>query len=285
MGGRFGEEDRWLSFARLDRFAEHGGRYVDTAHSYAEGRSEAVIGEWIRTHPETLRVITKIGHPDAAGNLDTSPQRLRAQVDESCRRLNKVQLDILLLHRDDRARSVAELADSLLDCVHSGAARQIGVSNWASDRLSELVPLLATEGHRPVVSYQFSLAEPSRPLWPGTHDVREAASIIADHDLTLLGWAAQSRGFFAGNTETVDGEGPNPFDNPVNRARRERCRQLAERLDCRPETVALAWVLGASTAYPIVGPRSLTELDISLEAMALDLDEATLIWLRHGTEV
>ncbi|MEV5778331.1 aldo/keto reductase [Streptomyces antimycoticus] len=282
LGGRFGEEGESLSFARLDRFAECGGRYVDTAHSYADGRSEEVIGAWLRATGGSLEVLTKVGHPDACGVLDLSPSRLRAEANESRRRLGREAVDLLLLHRDDTTRPVAELADTLMGFARRGEARRIGVSNWSAPRLAQLVPLLLADGRTPVVSYQHSLAEPSRPLWPETRDAREVAPVLMEFGLTLFAWAAQARGFFAGRTEPVGDQAADPFGTPVNRERRERCRELAKRLGRRPETVALAWTLCATGAYPIVGARTLAELDASLAAATLDLDEDTCHWLEHG---
>jgi len=93
LGGRFGEEPSQLSWQRLDRFVEAGGRAVDTAHSYADGRSEQVIGEWMRANPGKLVVVDKIGYPDDIGAVDLSPHRLRGEVAESCRRLSVSTLD------------------------------------------------------------------------------------------------------------------------------------------------------------------------------------------------
>ncbi|WP_161500373.1 aldo/keto reductase [Streptomyces antimycoticus] len=282
LGGRFGEEDKSLSFTRLDRFAERGGRYVDTAHSYADGRSEKVIGAWLRATGANLEVLTKVGHPDDSGVLDLSPSRLRAEADESRRRLGRETVDFLLLHRDDATRPVVELSDTLMGFARRGEARRIGVSNWSAPRLAQLVPLLLADGLTPVVSYQHSLAEPGRPLWPETRDAREVASVLMEFGLDLFAWAAQARGFFAGRTEPVGDQAADPFDTPVNQERRTRCRELAERLGQRPETVALAWTLCGTDAYPIVGARTLAELETSLAAAALDLGEDTCHWLEHG---
>lgn len=283
LGGRFGEEDERVSMARLDRFAEAGGLFIDTAHSYAGGEAERVIGRWLRVNPGTLAVVDKIGHPDDRGRLDLSRSRLETELTDSLRRLGVLTLDIVLLHRDDPARPVAELAETLADFVHSGRARQVGVSNWSPDRLAQLVIELGEHGVVPVVSYQYSLAVPAKPLWPGTRHADAALlAVINDHELPLFGWAAQARGFFAGRVEPTADSGLDPFDTEENHARRRRCRELAERLGTRPETVALAWSLRAGRSYPIVGPRDMAELDHSLAASRLVLDDSTVEWLARG---
>jgi len=285
LGGRFGEEPEDVSLQRLDRFAAAGGRLVETAHSYADGRSEEVIGQWLQAHPARVGVVDKVGHPDHEGVLDLSRRRINQEAEESCRRLQVSAIDVLFLHRDDPSRSVSELSETLLGLVRAGYARRVGVSNWSADRLAQLATLLSEQGQVPVVSYHFSLAVPARPLWPGTfHADDEVMRVVDEFRLPLLPWAAQARGFFAGLSEPLGDGQPDPFDTAENREKRQRCADLAKRLDCRPETVALAWTLHHDRMWPIIGPRSVDELDVSLAAASLSLDEATLRWLSEGSE-
>lgn len=283
LGGRFGEESEHVSFQRLDRFAAGGGRLVETAHSYADGRSEEIIGRWLQANPGSVGVVDKVGHPDHEGILDLSRDRVDQEAEESCRRLGLPAIDVLLLHRDDPSRSVSELAETLLGLVHAGYARRVGVSNWSADRLAQLAALLNDQGQVPVASYHFSLAVPVRPLWPGTlHAADDVMAVVNRYGLPLLAWAAQARGFFAGLSEPLHDGLPDPFDTAENREKRERCVELAKRLDCRPEVVALAWTLHHNRVWPIVGPRSIDELDVSLAATLLPLDEVAVRWLRDG---
>jgi aryl-alcohol dehydrogenase-like predicted oxidoreductase len=283
LGGRFGEEDSRVSYQRLDRFAARGGRLVDTAHSYAEGRSEKIIGKWLRANPGHLLVATKVGHPDVSGTLDLSQPRLLNEAARSCRRLGLPAVDLLLLHRDDPGRSAEELADTLVQLVASGHARRIGICNWAEPRLVQLTALLGERGHVPVVSYQLSLATAARPLWPGTLAAdRPLLELVNRHRLPLLAWAGQARGFFAGTKEPLGDGFADPFDTPANRLRRRRCRELAGRIGSRPESVALAWTLHIPGTWPVIGARSTHEVDVSLDAVSLRFDERTLEWLMHG---
>lgn len=285
LGGRFGEEDESVSYARLDAFAESGGRWVDTAHSYAGGRSERVIGRWLGLREAPVRLIDKIGHPDHDGRLDLAAEALRAETEESLRRLGRDSVDVLMLHRDDPARPVSAMAEALLDLVERGYATATGVSNWPAPRLAELESVYRQAGHVPVVSYQHSLATPVSPLWPGTrHADEELLGLVLDRQLPFLAWAGQARGFFAGRSEPVRPGGPDPFDSPVNRSRRRRCTALAADLGTTPDTVALAWSLHRSHAWPVVGARSVAEVARSMAAAELRLDAVTVRWLERGAD-
>jgi aryl-alcohol dehydrogenase-like predicted oxidoreductase len=284
LGGRFGEEPPGMSWRRLDYFAESGGRFVDTAHSYADGASERIIGHWLRANPGMVFIVDKIGHPSSSGRLDLSADSMVREAAESASRLGCQPIDVLMLHRDSPDMPVSELASTLVQLVEHGYAKLIGVCNWPPARLDTLAAVLSDRGHQPVISYQRSLAVPNAPLWPGAlHADAAVRDVARSRGLTLLAWAAQARGYFTGVTELPAAGQADPFDSPDNRARRERCRELARELGVRTETAALAWLLSQPGTLPIVGPRSIAELAASLAATRLQLDAAQLLWLAEGT--
>lgn len=283
LGGRFGEEPQTLSWQRLDRFVAAGGCLVETAHCYADGRAEATIGAWMTANPGRVKLIDKVGHPDEHGRLDLSVAALEREAALSCERLGIDRIDVLLLHRDDARRGVDELAAAMLELTQRGYAHRVGVSNWAASRVAALADAL--KGHDLVASYQRSLAVPAAPLWPGTLHADEAVmQALRMHGIPLLAWAAQARGFFAGCTELPRPDGDDPFDNLDNRQRRDRCATLAKEGGVRPETIALAWLLHQPQTYAIIGPRSLAELNISIDAAQVQLSDSELRWLSMGED-
>lgn len=193
----------------------------------------------------------------------------------SRQRLGMATIDAILLHRDDPAIPVTELTDVLARFVREGAARSVGVSNWQAERLAVALELFHESGIAPLLSYQFSLAIPSRDIWPGALHADEQIMAARDRrGLPLLAWAAHARGFLAGRTEAVGQDG-DPFDTPANRAARSRCSQIAAPLGVSPEAVALAWTLSNPGIFPVIGPRSASELCSSLAALRLPLDKST----------
>ncbi|MFG2965378.1 aldo/keto reductase [Streptomyces sp. NPDC048288] len=283
LGGPFGAEPAEVSAARLSRFADAGGLLVETSHSYAGGRAEEAVGSWLRANPGTLGVATKVGHDITGADLPLARDTVHAHVRAALRNLGVETIDLLLYHCDDPERPVAELADTLVSLVEAGHVRRIGASNWRPDRLAELAAELAGRGHIPVASYQFSLAEPDPVLLGGSlHADPAVLDVVRAHRLPLLAWSAQARGYFArGEPREADGR-PDPYDTEDNRARRDRCRELAGQLGTRPETVALAWTLGQTSVWPSIGPRTTDQIDRALQARRLRLTDAQVHWLRHG---
>ncbi|MCG7208550.1 aldo/keto reductase [Streptomyces arenae] len=98
----------------------------------------------------------------------------------------------------------------------------------------------------------------------------------------MLAWSSQARGYFARTEARQINGGPDPYDTEDNRARRERCRALAEQLGSRPETVALAWTLQQPQVWPSIGARTTDQIDLSLQARGLPLTQDQAHWLRSG---
>lgn len=294
LGGRFGEVPAALSFRLLDAFRAAGGSMVETAHVYAAGEAERVLGAWLRSRRcrDEMTVVDKVGHPRAGEASSLRPEMIRREVAGSLRRLGTDRIDVLLLHRDDPRQPIEQVLDTLVVLRTAGQVCRFGVSNWAAPRLAQLVTCARRRGERPLASYQFSLAVPVRPLWPGAyHASAGILGVVKAERLPLLSWSAQARGWFA----LSDGPPPpasNPlaaFDTAANREARIRCRALASAHGVAPATVALAWTLAQAhnglDVYPVVGPERPAELAESLAAERLRLTPQETSWLSaaHGT--
>src|SRR5919202_2624402 len=70
-----------------------GIRMIDTAHTYARGESEVTIGAALAPLPPDIVVATKGGWDDGR------PETIRAQIDESLRRLQTDSIALYYLHR------------------------------------------------------------------------------------------------------------------------------------------------------------------------------------------
>lgn len=277
LGGCFGEETLARSHERLDTFLRLGGRVVETAHSYAEGAAELAVGNWLTAHPGSpLRIITKVGHPTSAGRSTVKPSEISCQVRTSQQRIGVASLDLVLLHRDDLAAAVSDIVECLHRLRAEGWVARYGISNWSVDRAREFVRRARRLGDEPVLSYQYSLATPKEPLWPGTvHLTDELIQLATQHETTVLAWSAQARGWFSRALPTRAGE--DPFDTPGNRAGWQAVAQVAARRHQPRATVALAWALSQGVVHgATVGAADRGEVAENLAAAGLSLDPADL---------
>ena len=141
------------SRAVLDAFVDGGGRSVDTADVYSQwvpghqgGESEAVIGQWLagRGRREDVEIHTKVfSKPDRPG-LGASNIVLAAE--ESLRRLQTDHIDLYYAHRDDPEVAPEEYVTAFDALVQSGKVREVGASNFTSDRLREALDVAAAQG-------------------------------------------------------------------------------------------------------------------------------------------
>jgi len=137
--------DEATSFAILDAAAEAGITFIDTADVYPfrapfeqMGRSEEIVGRWLRGRRDQFIVTTKCGHATGpeAWNRGGSRKHVLDSIDRSLARLGTDYVDLYLLHRPDPETPIDETLDAFDVVVRSGKARYVGVSNFAAYQLA-----------------------------------------------------------------------------------------------------------------------------------------------------
>src|SRR5258708_26045650 len=141
----FGKQtDEDVSHAILDKAADAGVNFIDTADGYPMGadlslvgRAEDVTGRWLKGKRHRFIVATKAGFPmgPSAWDQGSSRKHLLDAIDASLRRLGTDYVDLYQLHIDDAATPLDESAEALDLIVRSGKARYVGVSNFLAYRL------------------------------------------------------------------------------------------------------------------------------------------------------
>ena len=147
-GAEFGwTVDQERADALLDHFAAIGGNAVHTADSFAAGRSEHIIGRWMRTRRRRDDVVLAVrvgGHPDNPGLGSTNLVRA---VEASLTRLGTDRIDVIYL--DATAERVASIEDALATAewlVESGKVRHVGAYGLTPEQLVE-ARILASAGY------------------------------------------------------------------------------------------------------------------------------------------
>ena len=138
-GAEFGwNVDLESSHEILDAYLELGGNAVHTADSFAGGRSEHIIGQWLRSRGLRDEVVLGVrvgGHPDNPG---LGPVNLVRAVEASLTRLGTETIDVLYL--DATTDSAAALEDTLATAewlVETGKARALGAVGYTAAQLVE----------------------------------------------------------------------------------------------------------------------------------------------------
>jgi len=299
----FGSEiDRETSFAVLDAYAGAGGHFIDTAHIYAAwvadgwGASEQTVGEWIEANGvrDSVILATKGGHPPmnnmAEGRCDRTS--LEHDLCDSLKRLKVDCIDLYWLHRDDPARNVEAVLDTLANFMRQGHIRAYGFSNWIPARIDAAIACTRDRGLSPIAASQIGWAladHPTRYDEVSPMVYMDQAFFQWHHaaQMPLAAYSSQATGYFGeANAAWAKGgfDGPVPhgkgFDSPASRRRLLAAIDLARKNGCTPTQIALAYLLHQPfPVFPIVSSSRPERIREALEAAKLALTDAEVVSL------
>lgn len=276
--------------ALLDAFVDHGGTLIDTAAVYSDwipgerGRSETVIGEWLklRGNRHRVRISTKGGHPPLddmhAGRCD--PASLRHDVEQSLRRLQTDHIDLYLLHRDDHRIPVADIFGTLGEFVRQGKIGATGVSNWDVGRIAQAKMLAAGPSANQLLGNILCL-KMDRPSDDTLRVLNESYYRQAHgENMSLMLFSSQCRGAFLRGKlgQTV----PSDYASAACRTAIGEIAALAGELGVDAGDLVLAFLLHVSPRMiPLIGPHTPAQLAESMRALEFRLDTATLERLKQ----
>ncbi|MDY0890720.1 aldo/keto reductase [Frigoribacterium sp. CFBP9030] len=146
--------DQTETRAVLDTYFDLGGNFVDTADSYAGGRSEIMIGSWMRDRRsrDDMVVSTKVGK--SADNPGLTPKAIERAVEASLERLGTDRIDLLYLHVDDTEVAFERTLLAVDHLIRAGKVRYFGGSHHSGNRLYEARIAAGMLGVAPMVALQ-----------------------------------------------------------------------------------------------------------------------------------
>ncbi len=265
-----GKADEAESRAMYDAARAAGINFFDTAVSYAEGRSELLLGEYAAHEREALFVATKCAWP-----LPADAETITAQFDASRKRLDMDYVDLLYLHRWDDATPLEETFETLAGFVEAGQVRHVGVSNYAAWQVMK--------AERVAHSFSLSIAflQPMYSLVKRQAEV-EILPMAASEGFAVVPYSPLGGGLLSGKYGR--GEGGRLVDDPMYEARYGQdwmhdaataLGEIAAELGVSPITLAVAWVArNPGITAPIVSASKAAQLQPSLDAMGFAMDRA-----------
>jgi aryl-alcohol dehydrogenase-like predicted oxidoreductase len=284
----WGAQDDADSEAAVLRAVELGVGWLDTAPVYGLGHSEEVVGRALRRLPEPDRplVFSKCGlrwdPADRAAEpwIDLTPASIRAECEDSLRRLGIDHLDVLFVHwPDDRDPRVAEAWQAVVSLVEDGKVRVPGVSNFSIDQLEECQAVAPVGAVQP----GFNLLDRDRGgdviPWCLEHGAGVVVySPMASGLLTDRFDRARLARLPVGDWRLTDEA--RHFAEPAltaNLALRDALRPIAARHGVTVAEVAIAWTLAwPGVTGAIVGARSPEQVDGWVGGGTIGLTEADL---------
>lgn len=265
----------------LDRHRGLGGNFLDTADSYSAGRSEVLIGTWLRSRGarDHTVIATKIGrNPDHPG---LSPESITGAVQASLRRLGTDYIDLLYFHLDDPYVPLEESLGAVDALIRRGQVRYLAASNFSAERLMEARVLSANGLPRFVaLETHFNLVH-RKPF--------ETSLALVTHaqGMAVLPYFALAHGFLAGRYRTkLAATGTARAGRAAGYLNRRCLRVLAvvDRIAAehgvQPATIALAWLLARDGAMvPVAGAGHPDHVDALVAAAGIRLGRADMMEL------
>jgi aryl-alcohol dehydrogenase-like predicted oxidoreductase len=267
------------SFKIMDRAHEHGINFFDTANVYGwkmgEGITEQIVGNWFAQgggRREKTIIATKLfGRMGEWPNESRiSALHIRRACEESLRRMKTDHIDLYQMHHIDREVTWDEVWQAMEVLVQQGKILYAGSSNFAAWNIVQGNETARARRSLGLVSEQslYNLLSRSVEL--------EVLPACQAYGVGFIPWSPLSGGLLAGGASTAK-EGRRASDNAKgslhkHRAKVEAFEKFAAGVDIPPASIAMAWLLGRpGVTAPIIGPRSLTQLDEMAGVLAVKL--------------
>ncbi len=271
------------SHAILDRALELGLNFLDTANVYGwkrgEGITEKIVGHWLAQGGRRERVVlaTKVYGTMGEGPNDRrlSAYHVRAACEASLTRLQTDHIDLYQMHHIDRETPWEEIWQAMEQLVTEGKVLYVGSSNFAGWHIAQAQCAAARRNFLGLVSEQslYNLKDRMIEL--------EVVPACRGYGLGLIPWSPLAGGLLAGGVaEAVGGRRASERKESEWEKRRPQVEQyetFCAELGEKPADVALAWLLhNPVVTAPIIGPRTLEQLEGCQRALELKLEESTL---------
>jgi len=311
------------AFAIMDRALELGINYFDTADCYGgrfgEGLTEQIIGRWLAQgdgRRERIVLASKVSVSMGHGPNDRglSAYHIRRACDESLRRLQTDYIDVYIMHYMDsgqpkphevrlgrqpkwdlyrpphlkRETPWGEIWQAMEQLVGAGKIIYVGSSNFAGWHIAQSKEAAAARHFMGQISHQSRYNLSSREV------ELEVVPACRFYGVGLTCWGPLGGGLLAGALQkALEGRRASEQTRQAVEAHREQleayerlCKEIGE----EPAVVALAWLLrNPVVAAPIIGPRTVAQLESSTRAPEIKLSDDVLgrldeIWPGPGGE-
>jgi aryl-alcohol dehydrogenase-like predicted oxidoreductase len=283
------------SHAIMDRAHDLGINFFDTANRYGGsqsppgqvgGRGEAhvgwteeILGEWFASgggRRERTVLATKVygAMGDWPNDGKLSALHIRLACEESLRRMRTDHIDLYQMHHVDRDSPWDEIWQAMDVLTTQGKIIYVGSSNFAGWHIAEANSVAASRGMLGLVSEQsiYNLM---------TRDIElEVLPAARRFGVGVIPWSPLHGGLLGGVLEKEGRRrqaGRSIASLGSNRERIEAYETLCKEIGEEPAAVALGWLLHQpGVTGPIIGPRTVDQLEQSVRAVELSLDPDVL---------
>ncbi|MEA2225978.1 MAG: hypothetical protein QOE67_1260 [Solirubrobacteraceae bacterium] len=289
MFGAWGNTDHDDCVRIIHRALDAGINFLDTADVYSRGESEEIVGRALAGgRRDSVVLATKVHgkmHDDDPNQFGNTRRWIVQEVENSLRRLKTDWIDLYQIHRPEIDTDIDETLGALTDLVRAGKVRYIGSSTFPPGQIVEAQWVAQRRGRERFVCEQ--------PPYSLLHRAVEAEvlPVCQKHRMGVIPWSPLAGGWLSGKY-SKDGESPGSsrraqmlpsrydMSLPANQRKLEAVQalaQLAEQSGLTLIELALAFVKShPAVTAPIIGPRTMEQLESQLPALQSALDDELL---------
>ncbi len=278
------DTDEEHSHLIMDRALELGINFFDTANVYGwklgEGITEKIIGRWFAKgggRREKVVLATKVYNP--MGNWPNEARlsilHIKRACEDSLRRMQTDYIDLYQMHHIDRDCPWEEVWQAMEQLYREGKILYVGSSNFGGWHIAQAQEIAKQRHFMGLVSEQSLYNLTARMI------ELEVIPACQAYGIGIIPWSPLAGGLLGGVLQGV-AEGRRASDYIQKRVEQMRdklaawenlCRELGE----SPANVALAWLLHQpAVTAPIIGPRTMEQLDESMRCLEIKLSEEVL---------
>jgi aryl-alcohol dehydrogenase-like predicted oxidoreductase len=287
MFGQWGEPDHDESIKMIHHAIDSGINFIDTADMYSAGESETIVGKALAGGKRDSIVLATKVHgamsfdPNEQGN---SRRWITKEVENSLRRLDTDYLDLYQIHRPSPETDIDETLGVLTDLVRAGKVRYIGSSTFPAHEVVEAQHIARDRGRERFVSEQ----PPYSMLARGIE--KDLLPVAQQYGMAVIPWSPLQGGWLSGKWRKGGDDLtsrrslllPERYDltRPGNLRKLDAADALgaiADEAGLSLIHMALAFVANhPGVTAPIIGPRTMEQLDSQLGAADVVLSDEVL---------
>ena len=272
------------AIALSDRFVEAGGNFFDTSNLYNEGKSEIMLGNWLKRKANRSHTVvaSKVCMPISKDPNDAGVSRkhILDQVNVSLQRLQTDFIDLYQMHCWDPLTPLEETLSTLNDLVRAGKVRYIGASNYTASQLEKAVMMSSMHNLA-----RFDCLQPEYSLLVRSTEWEILPLCIAE-GIGVIPWSPLAGGWLTGKYRRDKAAPPDSrvgrndrWDDQAEQRVNEITWQTIDTLieigkanNKTPAQIALNWVLQQpGVTAPIFGARTLEQLEDNLGSVGWTL--------------
>lgn len=275
-GSMWGGSDEIESIKTIIAALDRGINLIDTAPVYGFGLAEEIVGKALEQygHRDRIIIATKVGLEWQGKKIvrNSSPKRIRQEIEDSLKRLQTDYIDIYQIHWPDPLVPFEETAKTMLSLMDEGKIRAIGVSNYSAEEMQQF--MLAAPIHTSQPPYNLFEREVEKEVLPFTEKF----------NIVTLAYSSLCRGLLSGRMRLDTQFSGDDIRNIDPKFRAPRFEEYLDAVDALNQfaqhafgkdvlALAVRWVLDRGRTIALWGARHPAQLQKIDEVLEWNIDK------------